>query len=436
MNKVKKIYIIDGFLVDFNGHPFMEATALRDATENLGIDAQIIGSKEANKEIALENNILPLVPDLSFCPPVWLQFFWKCIECLREKNELNVTENQEISVPIEKQNLSWKQKLKCMVKKTPLRKLLVSYWLDKPYNNILKNLPKDPDSLYLFQTSSFHTINHVLRELDKNKLDLRIVFSSHANITENDIRKIIALCKKLKLTTAPAFFWSSEIHVKKYHDIGLHSAKLLPIPQPGWSKFLNISNGKNKDFTLTFLGHSAYRKGFHLLPELIKKIRKYFPQKKFQFDIQYSKIPKNDKYDKHTPLIESTYSILQKMDVNLISESLDNEAYYNLLNRADIVLMPYQTDSSSQHHVLGATSGILLETMTRAKIPIVPANTWLSLQLEKFNSGKIFSNNEDFFSKTIEAINEFDSLKSIAEKNKEYWIKLHCPEQVIKTILS
>ena len=187
---------------------------------------------------------------------------------------------------------------------------------------------------------------------------------------------------------------------------------------------------------MTFLGHSAYRKGFHLLPELIKKIRNHFPQKKFQFDIQYSIIPKNDKYDKYFKIIKSTYSKLQKMDINLISKSLDNEEYYNLLSRADIILMPYQTDVSVQHHVLGGTSGIVLETMARGKIPIVPANTWLSLQVEKFNSGKIFSGNDDFFSKTIEAINEFDTLKPIAEANKEYWSKLHCPEQLIKTILA
>lgn len=434
MNRIKNIYIIDWLLVDFKGHCFVEATALRDAAEKLGLDARIIANAKADKTTARENNIILQSSDFSLHPPLWIKFLWKCIEVLKGKKEVTDEKNKngKTSAPVGKINLSWKQNLKLMINKTLLRKLFKSYWIEKTFDDFFRDLPDEPESIYLFQTSSFYMMSNILRGLSRNQLDLRVVFSSHCKLPETEINEILMILENLKLTVEPAFFWSSEIYVKKYIDMGL-PAGLLPIPQPGWSKYLNFPTEKNKFLTLSFIGLSAYNKGFHLLPELVKKVRQHFPQQKFQFDIQYSPVPK---FDKYYELTASTYSILQNMDVNLISESLDNEAYYGLLSRSDIILQPYQTDSSMPHYASGDTSGILIEAMARGKIPIVPADTWLSMQVETFNSGKIFSGNDDFFSKTIEAVNEFDKLKSVAEANKEYWSRRHCPEQVIKTIIN
>ena len=403
MNKVKKIYIIDIFLTNYGGHYYVEASALREGAGNLAVDAQIVGSPQIDKEAASKGQILPAGPDYAFYMPFGFRHFRKLIDFFKPKAT----------------SLS-------------LLKKLTSYWFEKPFDDFFRNIPNDSESIYLLQTSSFFVINRMLCALQKNQLDLKIVFSSHFMMSEPEVNEIIAQLQTLNLTTAPKFFFSSEIHVKKYRAMGLHSAELLTIPQPGWSRYLNMQSQEKDCLTFTFLGQSFYRKGFHLLPELVERLRKHFPDKKFQFDIQYSPI----RFNKRSRLIKSTYRQLRKMGVNLITEKLDCDAYYDLLNRSDIVLQPYLLDERYPQYIHGGTSGILLEAMARGKIPIVPANSWLSMQVEKFNSGKIFSGNDDFFSKTIEAVEEFDDLKQIAETNKEYWSKLHCPENLIKTILS
>jgi glycosyltransferase involved in cell wall biosynthesis len=410
MNTIKKIYIIDIFLTNYGGHYYAEATALREAAGSLAVKAQIVGSPKVDKLAAAKGKILPLAPDYAFYMPFCFRHFRKFTEFLNKNSLFAKTKATMLSL---------------------IRKG-TSYWFEKPFDDFFRNIPKEPESIYLMQTSSFFVINRMLCALQKNKLDLKIVFSSHFMMSESEVKEIMTQLQQLNLTIAPKFFCSSEIHVKKYHAMGFQAAELLTIPQPGWSRYLNMPVQESDCLTLTFVGQSFYRKGFHLLPELVEKLRKHFPEKKFQFDIQYSTI----RFNKRRRLIESTYRRLQKMDVNLITEKLDCDEYYNLLNRSDIVLQPYLLEERNPQYMLGGSSGILLEAMARGKIPVVPANSWLSLQVEKFNSGKIFSGKDDFFSKVIEAVNEFDDLKQIAETNKEYWSKLHCPENLIKTILS
>ncbi|MDD5599773.1 MAG: hypothetical protein PHV82_17645 [Victivallaceae bacterium] len=412
MNTIKKIYIIDIFLTDYRGHYYAEAAALRDGAANLGLDAQIVGSPKLDKETARRENILPLAPDYVFCAPFVFRHLWEFTGFLR-RNKNPIFAGPKAAV-------------------LSLIRILTSYWFEKPFDDFFRKLPDEPESLYLFQTASFFVINRILHALQKNKPDLKTVFSSHFKMNESEINEIMNQAAKLSPAAAPKFFWSSEIHVKEYHDMGFQAAKLLTIPQPGWRRYLNTPVRKNACLTLTFIGDSAYRKGFHLLPELIEKLRKYFPSQKFRFDIQYSPI----KFSKRSNLIRSSCRRLQKMDVNLITGKLNSASYYDLLNRSDIILQPYQVDSSNPQYRYGGTSGILLEAMARGKIPVVPADTWLSAQVEKFNSGKIFSGNNDFFAKVIEAVNELDSLKAAAESTREYWSKLHNPEHVVKTILA
>ena len=208
MNKVKKIYIIDMFLSNFEGHYFVEATALHEASKNLGLDAQIIGNPQIDKEIARKNNILPIAPAFAFYAHLYFNYLWK------QKS---------------KKTLFSKLKLD----KTPLFKFFTSRWLEKPVDDFLYDLPKEPDSLYLFQTSSFFVISSILRGLLSNKLDLQLVFSLHVKMSEAEISKINRLLEELKLTVTPKFFCSSEIYVKEYHNTGL-----IPICIQRYNKYI------------------------------------------------------------------------------------------------------------------------------------------------------------------------------------------------------
>ena len=107
--------------------------------------------------------------------------------------------------------------------------------------------------------------------------------------------------------------------------------------------------------------------------------------------------------------------------------------YFLLLEQADIVLLPY---NSKYYHV--QTSGIFTEALSAGKIVIVSDNTWMSLQLNKFNSGLVFEENnfDSFYLKFEDAINNFDSLIKESQINSTIWNEYHNAKNFVQSLLN
>ena len=260
----------------------------------------------------------------------------------------------------------------------PRELLLRNYWVKRSTKNLFDSTRSEVKTLYLFNSSTFYTITRILSGLIQNRLEVDLAFYSHICLEPGEVAQIRQLLEESGRSLRSMFFWSSEIHVERHRTLGLEQARLIPIPLAA-RLCPEADNSENNNLTLTFLGQSSSRKGFHLLPELVARVRKAFPNRNINFDIQYVA---NENYPQKG-LIKEAMLDLKRLGVNLITDKLDDDAYINILTRANIILLPYQLNGDDSHYANGGSSGILIEALANAKVVIVPADSWLALQVAK-----------------------------------------------------
>ncbi len=429
--KIKKIYIIDSCLKDFHGHFFMEAIAIRSAAIKAGIEAEIWGNNNLDRKIATKFNINPLLPLDFFSAPELLRLIWEKYD----RTGIEIVAEQKTENKNGRDTSCLLRILRFFInllQNTPFKWLFRWPWAKRTMKQVIDTLPIQDDSIYYFQPTSYDVIRRILKELNIRRLALNIVFSSHYAMTMGEIADILKLLRQRPVGAQTFFFWSSEIHLEMHRKFGLDTARLAPITLADNITNCYATKYFDGEIRLTFLGHSSYRKGFHLLPELVKRLKENYQGKNVVFDIQY--IQPNSK-DEKPHVIENAAKQLRQLGINLITRQLDDEQYRKFFDASDIVLLPYQINGCDSHYSTGGSSGILIEALARGKVVIVPENSWLSLQVNKFHSGKCFVSNEDFYKKVFEAIDHFDVLRELAQQNSEYWKKTHCPENFISTIL-
>lgn len=159
--------------------------------------------------------------------------------------------------------------------------------------------------------------------------------------------------------------------------------------------------------TFLYIGEAREEKGFHLLPNFIKSLKK--TEIPFRFIIHsFSNIQNN------TSLIQQTRSELEKLQkenpflIKLICYPVPNSIYFAHMCSADVVVMPY---SPISYRIRG--SGIGFESVFTNCFILVNEDTDI---YETFkNSGRVIP--YDFSSENIEILNGLFS-KVIAERKK------------------
>ncbi|MEW6540774.1 MAG: glycosyltransferase [Bacillota bacterium] len=164
----------------------------------------------------------------------------------------------------------------------------------------------------------------------------------------------------------------SDILAEEYEELSGVKVSVLPIPHlphNGNSKH----SGKMTSFI--YLGDAREEKGYCLLPEAIRGI--LGERKDIRFVIQ-SNVSENP----------SKAVLKTKAELSTIGETvvvvdgpLETEEYYKLLSEADAVLLPY-----CQSTYYGRTSGIFAEALAFGKPVITTADTWMELQIKKYNN--------------------------------------------------
>jgi glycosyltransferase involved in cell wall biosynthesis len=135
-----------------------------------------------------------------------------------------------------------------------------------------------------------------------------------------------------------------------------------------------------RPYTFGYFGEAREEKGFHLLPEIVARLLRRFPDHKVAFRIQVSTSPTNN-----TQAISEAREWLERLaesgksivDIELFSEMNDMRAYYSALSGCDAILMPYDPRA---YAIRG--SGVALEALAMDIPVIVPPGTDISATFE------------------------------------------------------
>jgi hypothetical protein len=124
-----------------------------------------------------------------------------------------------------------------------------------------------------------------------------------------------------------------------------------------------------------YLGDARAEKGFPHLPRIIQDLwADYVERGRVRFSLQsYFNIPQGE-----SPVLVACAQLegYPGDKVLLIDQALTSERYWELLIEGDAVLLPYDPD-----HYYARSSGIFVEALAAARPVIVPAGTWMALQL-------------------------------------------------------
>jgi glycosyltransferase involved in cell wall biosynthesis len=178
--------------------------------------------------------------------------------------------------------------------------------------------------------------------------------------------------------------------------------------------------------TVIYLGHASMLKGFHLLPEIVRRVlaAKDAPH----FVIQsYGE-------GRLCADLERSVADVPPDKLTLVRGTVDAGAYSRLLNMADIVLLPYVIEFYGW-----ASSGIFAEAMSLGKVAVATHGTWPAQQLEKFRGGGVVFktlNAESVAGAIRDAVRILPQLRERAAQAAPAWRKYHCPANLADRLLA
>ncbi|MFC3301134.1 glycosyltransferase family protein [Parvularcula lutaonensis] len=135
---------------------------------------------------------------------------------------------------------------------------------------------------------------------------------------------------------------------------------------------------------VTVLGSARMEKGFHLLPDVIRRTYEFAQDRSFADEIHFviqatpQIIGREDAIQRAIDKINS----LGKERVQLLEHSLSVDEYRNLLLAADVVLMPYAKD---KYRVRG--SGVISEAIAASKFAVATDDSYPGHMAKAFGGG-------------------------------------------------
>lgn len=162
------------------------------------------------------------------------------------------------------------------------------------------------------------------------------------------------------------FYTDSERLAEQYNCFSRCRFSVLPIPHTDCAA--GNSWQKKERWILSYLGDARPEKGFLLLPKIVEAL----PDEEVQFQIQANfNIPGGE-----GGIAACRRKLSRKKNVVLYKSVLDAKEYASALRKTDIVLILYDP---KQYYA--RSSGIFAEAMAAGIPTLVPADTWMSVQL-------------------------------------------------------
>jgi glycosyltransferase involved in cell wall biosynthesis len=190
---------------------------------------------------------------------------------------------------------------------------------------------------------------------------------------------------------------------------------------------------RGERLVLGYMGDARGSKGFHLLPELVRRVL-VDAGLDVRFLIQCP--PSAAGYDagRLPPGVAELQDLAGRVGdrLVLIPEKLSPEDYGDLLRFLDVVLIPYLRAG-----YIEPTSGIFTEALAAAKPVVVTRGTWMAGELEKSRSGVEFASNDidDLTARTLDLIRHHREFAEKAGSFAAQWQRFHSATNLVEILL-
>jgi glycosyltransferase involved in cell wall biosynthesis len=179
---------------------------------------------------------------------------------------------------------------------------------------------------------------------------------------------------------------------------------------------------RNGRLCVAYLGHASRLKGFHILPDVIKRT-----------------VAAKDPLQCYGNMrlcadLESACKGVPAEALTLVRGAVDPGRYRELMASADIVLLPYVREFYGW-----ASSGIFAEAMSAGKVVIATEGTWPAAQLAQFGGGGITvkdASGEAAALAVRTAAQRFPELKDRAIKAMPAWNRFHSAAGLVDKLLA
>jgi Glycosyl transferases group 1 len=184
--------------------------------------------------------------------------------------------------------------------------------------------------------------------------------------------------------------------------------------------------GDPSRINVVYLGHASMLKGFHLLPDVIKRVQTGGNAPHFTVQ-SYGEAQLRQG-------VEKALAEFAPDQVTVVPGTADAESYAALLHQSDIVLLPYAPEFYGW-----ASSGIFSEAMSLGKVTVVTERTWPAQQLEKFGGGGVTFRNLDgdgVADAIGRAVRALPQLAERAAQAAPAWRRHHSPVSFVDKLLA
>jgi glycosyltransferase involved in cell wall biosynthesis len=268
-------------------------------------------------------------------------------------------------------------------KKGMMWKLIVVIARTIEFNSIFKRKTLDTNTLILIPSIDSHFLLALTIGTLGLKFKPKIIILLRRGL--NDSFYVLGYFKsKIKnLITNPflrylykknvMFYSDSELITGELKEKGFRNTKTLPIPHLPPKK---INNSRNHKLSIGYFGGARFEKGFDILPNIIDSIIRN--NQEISFIIQSFLIEKSDKM-RQAQIKLDTLCQSYPDKIILLDKYLSTKEYTENIKKCSIFLIPYRKKLYGK-----GTSGILAEAIACGAWAVVPTETWMAKQSEKY----------------------------------------------------
>ncbi len=201
-------------------------------------------------------------------------------------------------------------------------------------------------------------------------------------------------------------------------DVPVH---VLPIPH-GPTATAHVRDGA-APLSVGFAGEARHDKGYHLLPQVVRKILEEEPARNIVFDFQAYWHGADGQLDW---TVHDQFRSLEA--VRLLCTPLSEEDYEAFIAGVDLMLIPYL---HGPYHA--QTSGVYCEAAAMGTPVVIPRNTWMADQVARNGGGVMFdAGDADSLARAaLEAIRDFSALSQSAREAAPAWRAFHNAENLV-----
>lgn len=326
-------------------------------------------------------------------------------------------------------NIIGKLKYDIIIRSIELRKIFINKGLDR---DTVVLIPSIYSNLLLYLTSYF---------LGTLRLEIKPYVIIVLRFGFRDCGIFLKLGKRLKPLLPLTFHMMRYLNKKKnvyfcsdsnliteeLISEGICNATTIPIPHlPPYFKG-NINNR----LTIGFFGGARFDKGFDLLPEIIEKTIRKYPNVYFYIQAY------RDQGKQMISEIEKLHYISKchPDKIEIVDNYLSDLEYAQAMRKCSIILIPYRTGYGYYNK---NTSGILTEVIACGAWAIVPSGTWMAAQSNNYSKIVTFDGqNHQSILKSIymcmDHCNKFNT--EMIDDQIKRWYSYHSPYKYINSII-